>query len=134
MTMLLLDTNIISYIFKRDSRAIRYEPHLIGQELAINLMTIAELFQWSELRQWGEARKLALEQHLERYTLLPIDIETCRLWARVRANRVALGLPISPQDAWIAATALRYQISLVTHNAQDYEQIAGLRLISEPDK
>lgn len=46
MSTVLLDTNIVSYLFKQDSRAFLYEPHLLNQELAISLMTVAELLQW----------------------------------------------------------------------------------------
>jgi predicted nucleic acid-binding protein len=34
-------------------------------------------------------------------------------------------------DAWIAATALLYEVPLITHNRRDYEGVAGLVLISE---
>ncbi|MCG8349192.1 MAG: hypothetical protein MI924_15600 [Chloroflexales bacterium] len=45
MSTVLLDTNIVSYLFKRDSRAALYAPHLLDRELAVSLMTVAELFQ-----------------------------------------------------------------------------------------
>jgi tRNA(fMet)-specific endonuclease VapC len=45
MSMLLLDTNIVSFIFKRDSRATAYAALLQGNRLAISFMTAAELFQ-----------------------------------------------------------------------------------------
>ena len=131
MTTVLLDTNIVSYLFKRDSRAALYAPHLVTRELAIAMMTVAELFQWAALRQWGKPRVRRLEQHMERYTILPVDIDLCRQWAEVRATRRRAGLPISPQDAWIAATALRYKLAFVTHNADDYQAIPGLTIISE---
>ncbi|MCC6457326.1 MAG: PIN domain-containing protein [Caldilineaceae bacterium] len=83
------------------------------------------------MRQWGEARVQRMGSWLGQFTILPVDIETCRAWAVVRAHRSALGLPISPQDAWIAATSLRYQIPLITHNAGDYRQIPKLTIISE---
>ncbi len=131
MTMILLDTNIVSYQFKRDSRVALYEPHLLNQELAIAIMTVAELFQWAATRNWGQARVQQLEELLERYTILPVDLATCRVWAEVRAARRALGEPISPQDAWIAATALRYRLPLVTHNADDYQHLPNLTIITE---
>jgi tRNA(fMet)-specific endonuclease VapC len=131
MSVVLLDTNIVSYLFKRDTRAALYTPHLQNQELGIAIMTVAELFQWAAVREWGEARTTRLEHHLERYTLLPVDVETCRSWATVRAVRSAQGLPISPQDAWVAATALRYQLPLVTHNPDDFKQIPDLTIITE---
>lgn len=129
--MLLLDTNIVSYLFKRDSRAELYQHHLVGQELAIAIMTVAELFQWAALRNWGEPRRKALERYLDRYTILPVEIITCRFWARIRAERVVAGLPISPQDTWIAATAIQHQIPLVTHNPDDFQHIEGLTVITE---
>lgn len=131
MSVVLLDTNIVSYLFKRDTRAALYAPHVQGQELAISVMTVAELFQWAEMRSWGQARTAELERHLDRYTILPVDIPACRKWAFVRSHRSTKGLPISPQDAWVAATALRYELPLVTHNKDDFQEIPGLTIISE---
>lgn len=131
MLTVLLDTNIVSYLFKRDSRIALYAPHLLNRELAIAMMTVAELLQWAALRNWSEPRIRQLELYMERYTILPVDIALCRHWADVRAARSRTGWPISPQDAWIAATALRYDLALVTHNPADYQAIPGLTIISE---
>ena len=38
MSTVLLDTNIVSYLFKRDSRAALYAPHLLDRELAVSMM------------------------------------------------------------------------------------------------
>jgi tRNA(fMet)-specific endonuclease VapC len=46
-----------------------------------------------------------MEQELRKYLILPYDIKTCRLWGEIRAKCSKSGQPISPQDAWIAATA-----------------------------
>lgn len=78
MTTVLLDTNIVSYLFTRDSRAVLYAPHLLNRELAIAMMTVAELLQWAAICHWGKSRVRRLEQHVERYTILPVDIEVCR--------------------------------------------------------
>ena len=42
------------------------------------------------------------------------------------------GRRISCADAWIAATALRFGVPLVTHNANDYLGVADLTIINEP--
>jgi len=131
MNTLLLDTNIVSYLFKGDTRVALYERSLLGSELAISMMTVAELFQWAAARNWGQSRIRRLEETMQNYTILPIDIETCRLWATVRVQRSGVGHPISSQDAWIAATALRYKLSLVTHNPDDYQGIPDLAIITE---
>ena len=47
----------------------------------------------------------------------------------VRADRQRIGRMISPQDAWIAATALRHDLPLITHNIKDFQEISNLRRI-----
>ncbi len=61
MSVVLLDTNIVSYILKSDTRAALYAPHLLNQELAIAMMTVAELLQWAAVRKWGATRVRKLE-------------------------------------------------------------------------
>ncbi|MGB3695481.1 MAG: type II toxin-antitoxin system VapC family toxin [Spirulinaceae cyanobacterium] len=128
MSLILIDTDIASFIFKGSNYADPYLPILNGQELALSFMSVAELFQWAILRNWGERRLEQLEQHMSNYMVIPVDQMLCREWAKVRTARQQLGRPISPQDAWIAATALRYDLPLVTHNIKDFQEIPGLQL------
>jgi tRNA(fMet)-specific endonuclease VapC len=60
------------------------------------------------------------------YPIIPVDIELCRIWGDLRAERQAIGPIISPQDAWIASTALRHNLPLVTNNAKDFQDIPQL--------
>lgn len=130
--MVLLDTNIISYILKEDSRAADYKEYLQqADELAIAWMTVAELFQWALIRQWSPKRIIELENWLHQtYTILPKTYEMCQLWARIRVVCRSKGQKIGTADAWIAATALHYNIPLVTHNAKDFQCITDLKLFS----
>lgn len=130
MSLLLIDTNIASFIFKGSDYADPYIPLLSGHELALSFMTVAELFQWAILRQWGDRRVAQLEQYLSNYVIIPVDQLLCRKWAQIRADQQSAGRVISPQDAWIAATAIRYDLSLVTHNIKDFREIPNLRLIT----
>jgi len=131
MNIVLLDTNIISFLLKEDSRAKDYEADLQDKILTISVMTVAEWFQWAKVRQWGTRRVSQLEKLLaDDYITLTIDIETCRLWGDVRAHCRSVGRPISAQDAWIAATALQYHLPLVTHNPADFEAIKELKIIT----
>jgi len=130
MSLLLIDTDIASFVFKGSNYVNPYLPLLSGNELALSFMTVAELFQWAILRQWGERRIAQLEQYLSNYVIVPVDRLLCRQWAQVRADRQNIGRIISPQDAWIAATALRHDLPLVTHNIKDFQDIPNLRLIT----
>ncbi len=130
MTIVLLDTNVVSYVFKGDTRARAYAPFLQGQRLAISFMTVAELFERAATRKWGKARIRQLEQTLARYLIIPVDVELCRLWGTLRAQQQAAGRTMAPQDAWIAATALRHRLPLVTHNPSDFQHIPNLEVRS----
>jgi tRNA(fMet)-specific endonuclease VapC len=77
MPTLLLDTDVFSFLPKGDSRANAYIALLQGHPLALSFMTDAELFQ-----------------------VAPVDVEMCRIWGWLRAERQAAGRPIFPQDAW----------------------------------
>lgn len=126
MTLVLLDTNIVSYLFKGDTRATAYAPFLQGHRLAISFMTVTELFEWATTRKWGQTRLTKLEQTLATYVIVPVDVELCRQWGVIRAQQQISGRTIAPQDAWIAATALRHGLPLVTHNPSDFRSIENL--------
>lgn len=128
---MLLDTNIISYLHRRDSRAELYRHHLEGRSLFLSFMTLAELYRWPVERSWSEARRAAFESWLgTRFTVLPFDTALARSWA-VLVGRTCRSRPLSLPDSWIAATALHYDMLLVTHNRRHFEGIANLNVLSE---
>jgi predicted nucleic acid-binding protein len=53
--------------------------------------------------------------------------EQCAL---VRAQRELAGMPISTEDAQIAAIALVNQLTLVTRNTQGFHGITGMQVIN----
>ena len=132
MPTVLLDTDVVSFLFKGDSRATAYAPLIQGNRLALSFMTVAELFQWAAVRKWGPQRIRRLEQALATYLIVPIDIDMCRTWGTLRATRQSAGHAIAPQDAWIASAALRYRLPLITHNPSDFQGIANLDVRTAP--
>lgn len=42
MNRVVLDTDVVSFLFKNDARARKYQPHLGGKEVVISFMTLAE--------------------------------------------------------------------------------------------
>ena len=130
MQSLLLDTDVFSFLFKRDTRAALYEPHLQGARPCLSFQSLAELRYWARIKRWGAPRRRSLATAIARYVLLPYDNAVCDQWAEVTAHRRDIGQPIECGDAWIAATALRHRIPLLTHNSRHYEHIPGLVVIS----
>jgi predicted nucleic acid-binding protein len=76
----ILDTDVLSMLFKGDSRARSYRACLTDRLLGISFMTLAELDCWSLDRNWGTARTAELETQLSEYTILPASRELCSAW------------------------------------------------------
>ncbi len=133
MKRVILDTDVVSFIFKGDSRIHRYQPHVVGAEVIISFMTLAQLRLWALIRQWGNARVDLLEQHVRKFAIHPFDSELCSVWAEVSFSARKNGRPIESADAWIVATAKLHGLPLITHNAEDFKGVEGLTIISEPD-
>ncbi len=129
--IVVVDTNVVSYIFKRDSRETLYTSHLQGRVAIIAAQTFAELEAWPLKNGWGRHRHEALRAYLETYAFAEVDKAICLQWARVEANARQIGRPITEADAWIAATALAYAVPLVTHNPSDFYNVPGLTVITE---
>ena len=53
MTPVVVDTDVVSFLFKNDSRAQLYLPLLRGRKLLVSFMTEAELEHWIVLASWA---------------------------------------------------------------------------------
>lgn len=129
---MLIDTNVLSYIYKSDSRAEAYKPHLVGQPWYASFITVAELYRWPFARDWSDHRRRQLQAFVQsRLVILPFTEKLALTWAEL-TGRTMRGHPMSLGDSWIAATALHYRLPLVTHNARHFEGVPGLVVITEP--
>jgi predicted nucleic acid-binding protein len=134
MAEVVVDTCVVSFLFKRNDRAQLYRPHLAGNTLIISFMTLAELYRWPLERGWGENRRAALQEHLNDFVVYPFNQALCQTWAEITHHAASKGKPIPMDDAWTAATALLNDIPLVSNNRRHFKEIEGLKLLSEsPD-
>jgi len=127
---LVVDTDVVSYVFRGDSRSAGFAPILNNRTLVISFMTVAELDRWAISRDWGPGRIATLERFLRRFVVQPFDRALCRRWAEVMDGARRQGRPIQTADAWIAATALHLNVPLATHNPHDYRGVIGLTVLS----
>ncbi|MFH1115995.1 MAG: type II toxin-antitoxin system VapC family toxin [Pseudomonadota bacterium] len=129
-----VDTNVVSYVMKGSSLGKTYAVHLQGQLLPISFITVGEMYYGAEKARWGRNKRSQLESILRNFVVIPYDHEIAKLYGIIVAERERRGRPISFNDAWIAACAVKHGVPLVTHNAKDFENISGLRLVSETDE
>lgn len=130
MMQIVVDTDVVSFLFKNHAIGLRYDPELTGRVALISFMTAAELERWALQYRWSAQRLHWLHLYLHRFTVVPSSPDLCRTWAEVMVAAQAAGRRIDCADAWIAATAILYNTPLVTHNRRDYLGVPGLHLIS----
>jgi predicted nucleic acid-binding protein len=132
MDAVLLDTDVFSYLMKEgDTRAALYRPHVKDKTIALSFVTVGELYVWGIRKQWGARRMASFEQRLKAAVIVPYDLDLCKLYGKVRADLLAAGHVVGPNDLWIAVCALRHSLPLVTHNARHFQNIPNLKIITE---
>lgn len=59
MSAVVVDTDVVSYLFKSHSIAYQYLPDLPGRVPIVSFMTVAELDRWVLEARWGDPRGTA---------------------------------------------------------------------------
>ncbi len=96
MSAVVVDTDVVSFEFKRDSRANLYRPHLVGKILVVSFMALAELDLWALEREWGQKRKARMEHYIRRYIIHPFNRGLCQRWAEATNSARRNGRPFKP--------------------------------------
>jgi hypothetical protein len=68
MTPVVVDTDVVSFLFKNHPIGLLYDPELAGRVGLISFMTVAELERWTIQYRWGEHRVDWLQRYLSRFT------------------------------------------------------------------
>lgn len=126
--MYLLDTNIISELRKRDRAnpgVTRFFRQIAEEEVItyLSVITIGELRRGVDIIQYRgdvtQAKSLEtwLQIIIDRYAenILDFGREEAQIWGRLRVPH-----PKNALDKQIAATALVYDLTLVTRNIKDF--------------
>lgn len=129
MNAVVVDTDVVSLVFKADSRAEKYLSALSAPDLLISFMTEAELERWILQAKWGSERIVRFRTYMKRFVSVPSSRDLILKWAEVMVVARSLGRRIEVADAWVAATALLYDAPLLTNNPGDYVGVAGIKLL-----
>ena len=132
MPSVVVDTCVLSALFRGGLLAASYRPHITGRRLVISFVTLGELYKWPLERGWGDRRRSNLEAFIYRHCVLyPFNPALCQKWAEATYQASQNGYTVPIANSWIAATALLYGIPLLTNNPNDYRGIPDLDVRSE---
>jgi tRNA(fMet)-specific endonuclease VapC len=127
-----LDTDVFSYLMKpHDTRYQLYAKRVAGKLVAVSFITVGELQFGAKKRKWGAAKLGDLEKRLRGAVIVPYDRLLCDTYGRLKADTRAAGIVVADNDMWIAASAVRHNVPLITHNRRHFERIPDLVVISE---
>jgi predicted nucleic acid-binding protein len=124
----LLDTTVVSEWMKPlpNPNVIQWLVEVDEDRVHLSVMTLAEL-RYGTGRLPSGARKSRLEAWLHEELplrfegrLLNIETIVANVWGRVMSRCSAAGKPMGVMDAFLAATAEVYGLTLVTRNVSDF--------------
>jgi predicted nucleic acid-binding protein len=105
----------------------------LPEEIAVSVITAAEL-ELGVLRAAdteARATRLAtLSRVRATYPLLSVDAEVASCFSRLAAAELARGRSLRRHDTWIAATALRHGVAVVTQDSDfsSFTEVSVLRV------
>ncbi len=118
-----LDTSV--FIASESGRPLRED--LLPQEAAVSVVTLAAL-QAGVLAAPDtptRARRMTTLDALSDIEVLPVDTDVARVWAQLRVALAEAGRRINVNDLWIAATAARHDLPVVSQD-DDFQALEGI--------
>ena len=126
----LIDTDwTINYLKDKAPYADKLEE-LRSEGLAISSASVAEVLTGIVGEKDEMHRKLALDSFLQPITEIPFDQKLTERFARIRKELLRKHTPLENFDLVIAATALEYDLILLTDNTEHFKRVKGLKIIS----
>jgi len=132
----LLDTCALSELRlpRPDAGVARVIRELDNDDLFVSVISIGEIAKGVALLKDGQKKRLlqtwllALERNYGD-RILPIDLETSRMWGELTATAQQAGRTIPASDGLIAAAARRHGLYIMTRNTADFEP-SGVPLLN----
>ncbi len=125
----LLDTNTIIFALKD---ALGKSALRIGEaahdDVAICSIVEAELYHGAAKYGRPSRRKAALDAFLQPFQSLPFDSACVPEYARICDHLERQGSRIGGNDLLIASIALTHDLTVVTHNSDEFHRVPGLRV------
>jgi len=124
----LLDTDTSVFILNRSDR-LELKCLQVGLDnIAISVITQAELTFGVYYSQHVQQNLQRLLQFCQSIILLPVSSNVVNTFGSLKAKLCRRGETLEDFDIIIAATALAYELTLVTGNVGHFDRVSGLRI------
>lgn len=134
MTTYLLDSDVCIHALrpKGSSLLMSALSTMLTEGAAISVVTYGEIMEGV---LYARHRSLAMQrfrEFLEPLDIIGITTDIAEIWADIRGHlrHNVKGRTFADNDLMIAATALRFDLTLMTRNLKDFEPIDGLTIVT----
>ena len=98
-------------------------------QLAMPTIVLGELFAGAYKHPDPTRLVNLIQDLLQEIHVFDFDADCAEQFGRLRGQSLRQGTPVSTVDLMIAAVAIVHDLTLVTHNTRDFQNVPGLRLI-----
>jgi predicted nucleic acid-binding protein len=132
----LLDTNVLSEVRRPepDRGVLEWLDRLDEDRAFVSVVSLAEIRRGVALMEKGRRREALAgwlaRDLLERFAgrILAVDERTALAWGDLMAEAKRRGLGLASMDGLLAAAALAHDLTLVTRNTRDFQDL-GVALL-----
>ncbi|MBA4159970.1 MAG: type II toxin-antitoxin system VapC family toxin [Gemmatimonadetes bacterium] len=123
-----------SVLIEHERERLDLEHHLeqrAEEEFFLSVVTASELLHGVHRATDSavRARRSAwVEAILERFPLLPIDVQIARAHSQLWADLASRGQMIGPNYLWLAASCVAHGLVMVTANEREFRRVPGLEV------
>lgn len=130
----LIDTGVFIH-WERGGRSVDLSKWSILGSPAISVVTQSELLVGVHRANSAQRREIRLrfvQAVIKNVRVIPVDSPIAEIHAKIVATLSQSGKTIGPHDNFIAATAIAYDLDLLTTNGNEFRRVPDLRVTDFP--
>ena len=131
--MYLFDTTYVIDLTNEDKGAVKKAKKIDSTPAfkAISVITVQEYLRgiyylFSKDKKVLDSKLEEAEKELSYFEILQVDYSTAKMAAEIDANLLHKGTPVSISDVLLAASAIQYNLTVITRNERDFEKIVNI--------
>jgi predicted nucleic acid-binding protein len=128
MSSYLLDSDWLINALAGRSRAVAPLERLSSQHIGVSVITLAEVYQQAFESTNPDAYLHSFRGFIAAFRIIPVTEPIAVRFAEIRALLTRRGELISDFDILIGATALHYDLTVLTFNLRHFSRIPDLNL------
>ncbi len=130
--MYLVDPDVVVSYLNGRTDAVALLNRLLPDGVAISVITFGEIYEGAYFGSDPARHMVGFRRFLRSVRVLHVNRSVAREFGHLRGLLRRQGQLLPAPDLLIAATALVYDLTLVTRNLRHFQRIPGLRLSQRP--